>query len=93
MIDKLKLTKRWRGANPRPLDKAYDRQHMLRGDETNLYTCEKDAFQFVNDISQRKTNRWEWCRGKALECQAFKTIGRGFAPRQLFLPLDAYMYT
>ena len=27
-------------------------------------------------------NRLEWCRGKAL---AFKTIGRGFAPRQPFL--------
>ena len=26
---RVKKTKRWRGANPRPLDKAYYRQHML----------------------------------------------------------------
>ena len=38
-----------------------------------------DAFQIINDISQRRTNRSEWCSGKAL---AFKAIGVGFVPRQ-----------
>ena len=41
-----------------------------------------DAFQFINDISQRRTNRSAWGRGKA---QAFKAIGRGFTPRQRFV--------
>ena len=38
-----------------------------------------DAFQIINDISQGRTNRSEWCSGKAL---AFKAICRGFVPRQ-----------
>ena len=42
----------------------------------------KRLTQFINDISQRRTNRSEWGRGKAL---AFKTIGRGFTPRNRFL--------
>ena len=41
-----------------------------------------DAFHFMNDISQRKTNRSEWCRGKAL---AFKSIGRFGGRRTPFL--------
>ena len=40
------------------------------------------AFQFINDISQRRTNRSEWCRGNTL---AFKSIGRAFAPRPRFV--------
>ena len=40
-----------------------------------------DAFQFINDIWQRRTNRSEWCSGRAL---AFKTIGRGFSPSTRF---------
>ena len=68
----MKKRKGWRGANPRPVGlnaRALPLHHVNLG----------DAFQFINDISQKRTNRSEWCRDKAL---AFKAIGHGFAPRQ-----------
>ena len=37
-----------------------------------------ESHQSFSHVNRRS----EWCRGKAL---AFKTIGRGFAPRQPFL--------
>ena len=38
--------------------------------------------QFINHREEIKYNRSEWCSGRAL---AFKTIGRGFAPRTRFV--------
>ena len=59
-----------------------EKEKGLAGVEPLIYAFNfKRLTQFINDISQRRTNRSEWGRCKAL---AFKTIGRGFAPRQRF---------
>ena len=77
----MKKRKGWRGVNPRPM--------VLRASALPL---RPDVFcsplrRVVSCISyygreERKYNRSEWCSGRAL---AFKTIGRGFAPRQCFV--------
>ena len=71
----VKKRKRWRGANPRPMvlnDSALPLRH------SNLQCL----VQFINHREEIKYNSSEWCSGRAL---AFKTIGRGFAPRQRFV--------
>ena len=40
-----------------------------RREETKYEIDVQIINHIINDISQRKTNRSEWCSGKALECQ------------------------
>ena len=55
------------------------RQHF------GFFTCRRrrrvSIYQSYYGREETKENRSEWCGGRAL---AFKTIGRGFAPRQHF---------
>ena len=80
----MKKTKRWRGAKPRPmvLNASVLPQHHSDLWFLVLFPRHMTYDKSYHHREEIKYNRSEWCSGRA---QAFKTIGRGFAPRQRFV--------
>ena len=76
---RVKKTMCWGGANPRPM--------VLNASALPIHHSDL-LFQIISSRVEIKYNRSECCRGKAL---AFKTKGRGFAPRQILSCSHVYV--